>query len=389
MLYMNRVLVIGIIVVLVFVGLFLVKGIFSSNEVESNFAILEMESPPDSGFRRADGSYPWKFPDDFGPHPDFQTEWWYYTGNLKSEDGRRFGYQLTFFRRGLSPSEKLIERESEWGGNQVYMGHFAISDIGDNTHYSFEKFSRAAPGLAGSQSSPFRVWLENWEVSQISDDEWWMVVAQEGVEIELKLKDEKGVIFHGDAGYSQKGIARGNASYYFSQTRLKSSGSLVIAGTEFEVTGLSWMDHEFSTSALSEGQVGWDWFSIQLNNEMELMLFQIRRSDGSIDQFSSGTLIKPDGETIHIDRIQFEIDVLDFWRSPHSDAVYPASWKIGIPHIGLTLDVQPYMDDQEMNVSYAYWEGAVSVTGELGEQALSGSGYVEMTGYAMSMEGEF
>ena len=197
------------------------------------------------------------------------------------------------------------------------------------------------------------------------------------------------MIFHGDAGYSQKGVDKGNASYYFSQTRLKSAGSIVINGTEFEVTGFSWMDHEFSTSVLSENQVGWDWFSIQLNNDMELMLFQIRRSDGSVDPFSSGTLIGIDGETMHIDQSQFIVEVFDTWQSPHSDAVYPSSWKIKIPEVGLILDLQPYMADQELNLSYTYWEGAVGVTGELEGQALSGSGYIELTGYAMSMEGEF
>jgi predicted secreted hydrolase len=283
----------------------------------------------------------------------------------------------------------MIERESKWGNTQVYMGHFAISDIDSNKHYSFEKFSRAAPGLAGSQSTPFHVWLENWEVVQSSDDEWRMFAAQEGVEIELNLYDEKGVIFHGDSGYSQKGADKGNASYYFSQTRLESAGSLVINGTTFEVTGFSWMDHEFSTSALSDDQVGWDWFSIQLDNDMELMVFQIRRADGSVDPFSSGTLIDSKGETLHLDRNQFEIDVLDTWRSPHTDAIYPAAWRIRIPQIGLTLDLRPYLADQELNVSYAYWEGAVDVTGVLGDQVLSGSGYVELTGYAKSMEGEF
>ena len=386
---MKRILIIAIIVIFIFGSLIWMRGNIPSNVGETNLAKLEMESPSDSGFMRADGSHVWAFPDDFGPHPDYQTEWWYYTGNLKSGDGRRLGYQLTFFRRGLSPAEDMKERESRWGGNQVYMGHFAISDIANNTHYSFEKFSRAAPGLAGSQSRPFRVWLENWEVSQISDDEWRMVAAQEGVEIDLKLKDEKGVIFHGDAGYSQKGVERGNASYYFSQPRLKSTGKIVITGTEFEVAGFSWMDHEFSTSALSEGQVGWDWFSIQLNNDMELMLYHFRRSDGSVDPFSSGTLVDVDGRTMHIDQSQFEIEVLDTWQSPNSDAVYPSSWTIRIPGIGLILNLKPYMADQELNVSYDYWEGAVGVNGKLGEQALSGSGYVELTGYASSMEGEF
>jgi predicted secreted hydrolase len=255
---LKRIIIISLFIVIVFIGLIWIQGILPSNIDKTISGNFDMGSASVTGFTRADGSHSWEFPDDYGPHLDYQTEWWYYTGNLKSEDGRRFGYQLTFFRRGLLPSGELVERQSKWGGNQVYMGHFAISDIGDNAHYSFERFSRAAPDLAGSQSGPFQVWLENWEVVQISSNEWMLYAAQGAVAIELYIKDEKGVIFHGDAGYSQKGVDKGDASYYFSQTRLKSTGNLEINGTKFDVTGYSWMDHEFSTRALSENQVGRD-----------------------------------------------------------------------------------------------------------------------------------
>jgi predicted secreted hydrolase len=216
-----------------------------------------------------------------------------------------------------------------------------------------------------------------------------MTAEQDAVEIALELNDHKGVIFHGTDGYSQKGAEVGNASYYFSQTRLASKGILKVNNQEFSVTGLSWMDHEFSTSALSEGQVGWDWFSLQLDNDTEIMVFQIRQADGSVDPFSSGTLVGSNGDTQHLARSQFEIEVVNTWRSPNSEAVYPALWSISIPEIDLTLDIEPYMSDQELNVSYAYWEGAVGITGTLGEQVVTGSGYVELTGYAASMEGEF
>ena len=269
------------------------------------------------------------------------------------------------------------------------MGHFALSDIAAEKHYEFERFSRGAAGLAGAQAEPFQVWLENWEVVQNAKGAWRLRAEQDGVSLDLLFTDEKGVVFQGIDGYSQKGPEAGNASYYFSQTRLASDGMVEIGGVTYQVTGLSWMDHEFSTSALSDGQVGWDWFSLQLDDGSDLMVFQIRREDGSIDPFSSGTLISPEGETIHLERNNFEIQVNDTWQSPDSGGTYPAAWTIQIPQIDLILDIKPYMADQEMNVSYSYWEGAVSVQGTIGGQMVTGSGYVELTGYAASMEGEF
>jgi len=319
----------------------------------------------------------------------FQTEWWYYTGNLQSETGQRFGYQLTFFRRALLPTSEVIDRESEWATDQIYMAHLALSDINAEEHHAFERFSRNAVGLAGAQAEPYQVWLENWEVSEIAADQYHLRAQQADVAIDLNLEDLKGPIFHGEQGYSQKGPEPGNASYYYSQTRLRTSGWVQTADGRFSVSGLSWKDHEFSTSALSAGQVGWDWFSIQLDDGSELMFFQIRREDGSIDPFSSGTWISPDGETTPLERDQFEIWVRSFWRSPHSEARYPAAWTVTIPSLNTTLEIAPYFADQEMIVSYAYWEGAIHVDATVNDILVSGSGYVELTGYATSMEGEF
>jgi predicted secreted hydrolase len=386
---MKRLLMIGLLVVLLGFGVVwaytdsktaIDRG-FSSNLISDNSA--------SSGFRRADGSHIWKFPDDFGPHLDYQTEWWYYTGNLRTSDGRMFGYQLTFFRRGLTPGEDRVERLSQWGANQVYMAHFALSDILSEEHYAFERFSRGAAGLAGADAAPFQVWLENWEVVELDTDKWRMTAEQEGIGLDLVLKDQKGVVFQGIDGYSQKGPEIGNASYYFSQTRLDSTGVVRLEDNEFPVRGWSWMDHEFSTSALSSGQIGWDWFSLQLDDGTDLMVFQIRREDGSIDPFSSGTVIDPEKETIHLAVDQFEIKINENWRSPHTGAIYPSAWRLDIPEINLTLDIQPYFADQEMNLSYSYWEGAVQVEGILGGKPVIGSGYVELTGYAASMENEF
>ena len=349
--------------------------------------IAEIETPV--GFQRADGPLDWTFPKDFGPHPDYQTEWWYYTGNLEGEKGERFGYQLTIFRRAVLPDIDRAERESAWATEQIYMGHFALSDLSTGEHYAFERFVRGAAGLAGAQAEPYQVWLENWGIEQISESQYRLTAKQDEIALDLLLEDLKGPILHGDRGYSQKGPEKGNASHYYSQTRLESSGTLQTPNGSYQVSGLSWKDHEFSTSALSAGQVGWDWFSIQLVDGSELMVFQIRRSDGSIDPFSSGTWISPNGEVILLERKDFEIQVEDSWRSPNSGAEYPSKWILNIPLLDLNLAVSPLLADQELNVSYNYWEGAVDVDGTAKGASISGSGYVEMTGYASSIEGEF
>jgi predicted secreted hydrolase len=373
------------------VGLALLFGSASltnleSQQIEPNI-VVEVNEPTE--FQRATGVRNWKFPEDFGPHPNYQTEWWYYTGNLETEAGQRFGYQLTFFRRALLPEQDRIERQSTWAVEQIYMAHFAISNIDSEEHYAFERFARGAAGLAGAQVEPYQLWLENWQVVQTAEGQYQLTAKQEEIALELILKDLKGPIFHGDQGYSQKGKQKGNASYYYSQTRLETSGNVRIKENNYVVRGLSWKDHEFSTSALSPGQVGWDWFSFQLEDGSELMVFQIRREDGSIDPFSSGTWISPEGETKRLEQEEFIIQVRDNWRSVNSEAEYPSEWNIKIPSLSLDLEVKPYMFDQEMNVSYTYWEGAVEVDGTLRGGPISGSGYVEMTGYAESMEGLF
>jgi len=348
-----------------------------------------VQSGDGQGFTRAEGPQPMNFPADFGAHPDYQTEWWYYTGNLNDTAGNHFGYQLTFFRRALIPADQRSARTSAWATDQAYMAHFALTDVTENRHLSFERLARGAAGLAGAQSDDYRVWLEDWYVEQTAPQTYHLYASREGVRIDLILRDEKGPILHGEDGYSQKGPDPGNASYYYSQTRLDSEGTISVGEKSFAVRGLSWKDHEFSTSALSEGQIGWDWFSIQLEDNYELMVFQIRRADGTIDSYSSGTLITPTGETRHLNRDDFQIEVVDTWKSPETGAVYPSRWMISVPAEDLQLEILPYSADQEMNLSYNYWEGAVRISGRYAGQEVRGNGYVEMTGYAGSMSGEF
>jgi predicted secreted hydrolase len=387
---MKKSLLIGLIF-LVSAGLLVVlvrSNIFQTQYSKTGSSLIaKIETPV--GFQRAEGPHAWSFPEDFGPHPEYQTEWWYYTGNLESEGGERLGYQLTIFRRAVLPEADRAKRESALATEQIYMGHFAISDVNAGEHYAFERFMRGTAGLAGAQAEPYRVWLENWQIEEITEGQYRLMAEQDSVALDLLLEDLKEPILHGDGGYSRKGPEEGNASHYYSKTRLKSSGIVQTPRGNFRVSGLSWKDHEFSTRALSAGQVGWDWFSIQLLNGRELMVFQIRRGDGTIDPFSSGTWISSNGEVIPLEQKDFEIQVEDTWTSPNTGAEYPSRWILSIPMLELSLRVAPLLADQEMNVSYNYWEGAVEADGIMQGSSISGSGYVEMTGYAASLEGEF
>jgi len=386
-------------VLLTLVGLMVVWVVISRGNGETILPspVARAALADTNGFARAEGPLQFSFPQDHGPHPAFQTEWWYYTGNLQTSDGRRFGYQLTFFRRALLPPQRVPTRASAWATSQVYMAHFALSDIGGDNYQAFERLSRGAAGLAGAQGEPFHVWLEDWRVEQIEADplacatpcSYRLTAAQGDIRLELRLKDLKGPVLQGDQGYSPKGPKPGQASYYYSLSRLDSNGTVEVGGQAYPVRGLSWMDHEFSTSALSREQVGWDWFSIQMDDESELMVFQIRRADGSIDPFSSGTLIRPDGTQIHLAREDFNLEVDANWRSEESGATYPAAWKLSVPSLDLRLQIEPQMANQELNLSYAYWEGAVTVTGSRRGEKTVGNGYVELTGYSGPMGGKF
>jgi predicted secreted hydrolase len=342
-----------------------------------------------SGFKRALPPAQITFPDDFGPHPEFQTEWWYYTGNLTTAQGRKFGYQFTIFRRGLVPEAFVVERDSAWGTNQVYLAHFALTDIQKGEHTAVEEFARGAAQIAGAQASPYRVWLKNWFVEETGPQSVRLFAEHDDFTLDLVLEDLKGPILQGLDGYSQKGPDPGNASYYYSQTRLDTRGMISVSDETFTVTGYSWKDHEYSTSALSENQVGWDWFALQLEDNTELKVFHIRQTDGSIDPYSSGSFVDQNGTVTRLAKDDFIIQVDTTWVSPQTGAEYPAGWTILVPALGINLKVTPYVADQELVVSYAYWEGAVSITGTSAGQTITGSGYAELTGYAASMAGEF
>ena len=334
-----------------------------------------------AGYQRADQPRPFHFPADHGPHPEFRNEWWYVTGNLADATGRQFGYQLTLFRIALSPDQPVMD--SAWRTNQVYMGHFALTDVSGEKHHGFERFSRGAAGLAGAQATPFRVWLEDWELSGTEADAFplRLRVREGDIALDLTLQAGKPVVLQGDRGWSQKSAEPGNASYYYSHTRLPTRGTVDLNGQTFTVQGSSWLGREWSTRTLGPEQSGWDWFALQLDDGRDLMFYRLRRKDGGMDSFSKGVLVDAGGQTQLLRGNAVDLQPLGEWTSPQSGDRYPAAWRLRLPGEGLDLAVTPKVANQEMRLTVRYWEGAVAVSGRAGEDEIHGQGYLEMTRY--------
>ena len=335
-----------------------------------------------AGFAIVEGPRAFDFPADHGPHPDYRSEWWYFTGNVESAQGERFGFQLTFFRFRISAERH--QRRSAWAPAQMYMAHFAVSDIAARRFHAFERYSRGALDLAGARAAPFRVWIEDWSASfRPGPGEFGTRLrAREGATgIELDFGPGEGLLLHGDEGYSRKNAEPGNASYYYSYPRMPVSGRLSTPRGDFEVSGEGWFDREWSTSALGSDQVGWDWFALHLSDGSELMLYQLRRRDGSADPFSYGVLVEADGSVAKLSPSHFMIDVKKTWQSPDKKAIYPSEWRLRVPSGTLELDVEPLLEDQEWRHAFRYWEGAVSLRGRRGPRRVTGVGYAELTGY--------
>ncbi|MEO0540290.1 MAG: lipocalin-like domain-containing protein [Cyanobacteria bacterium P01_A01_bin.105] len=332
-------------------------------------------------FDRVYGPQPLAFPRDFGPHENYQTEWWYYTGNLATATGREFGYQLTFFRRGLTPGLDQAPDHSDWRTNQIYFSHFTMSDIANQAFYPHERFSRGAAALAGAQTEPYRVWLEDWSAEEGAPGDVHLTAQAEDVALDLHLTQTLPPVLQGDQGYSPKSDEPGNASYYYSIVQQQTAGTVRIGDETLAVTGTSWKDHEYSTSALSDGIEGWDWFSLQFDNGSAMMLYVLRDVNATGLKIADSKFVAADGSETPILTEDCQIAVTDTWQSPTSDAVYPSQWHIEIPKIDLVLDGQPLMPNQELNVSTTYWEGATAFTGRLASEPITAKGYVEMTGY--------
>ncbi|QQS55334.1 MAG: carotenoid 1,2-hydratase [Candidatus Competibacteraceae bacterium] len=334
-----------------------------------------------AGYQRAYQPRPFVFPADHGPHPAFRNEWWYATGNLADANGREFGYQLTLFRIALAPTAPVMD--SAWRTNQVYMGHFALTDVADDTHRAFERFSRGAMRLAGAQAAPLRVWLEDWELASIGPETFPLRVRahQDQIAVDLMLDTAKPLVLQGEQGLSQKSAEPGNASYYYSLTRLPTRGTITLNEQTFTVSGASWLDREWSTSALGSEQSGWDWFALQLDDGREVMFYRLRRKDGGVEPFSKGVLVAADGLPRVLRWNEVDLQPLGTWTSPHTGDRYPAGWRLRVPTEKLDLTVTPKIADQEMRLTVRYWEGAVAVGGYAGDQAIAGQGYLEMTRY--------
>lgn len=330
-----------------------------------------------------------RFPEDHGLHPGFQTEWWYYTGNLSSTDGRAFGFQLTFFRVQLKP-EPLVTG-SPWRSNQLYFAHFAVSDHDEGKFLMAEKAGRGSMGIAGvsSDSEAVRVFLHDWQ-TVIHGNTHSLRAEGDGLGIDLELISQKHPVLHGEKGLSRKGVGTGQASYYYTLSRMKSKGILILGGKHISVSGFSWMDHEFTSNVLSKDQTGWDWMGLQLSGNKELMLYVLRNRDGSLEPSSSGTLVESDGTPIHLPREAFVIRPLDYWVSKQSRARYPSGWQVEVLPHQMTLTVTPNLKEQELitnrSTQVTYWEGSVRVLGTAAGKEVSGSGYVELTGYASEFE---
>lgn len=373
----------------------LLAGLLSacSNPVTQNYisasVVESMSEATSEGFARAYEPVEFVFPRDHGAHPTYRTEWWYYTGNVQDEAGRQFGYQLTFFRSALTPD--LPDRSSDLATNQVYMAHFALTDQSANRHESFERYSRGAGELAGAVGEPtFAVWLEDWSVRTVEPGVMALraqaATADGPLGLAFTLRESSPPILQGDRGLSPKGPEPGNASYYYSLVQIATSGVITTPQGATQVSGLSWMDHEYSTKALSRDAIGWDWFSVQFADGAALMFAQVRLGNGLGAGDFAGTFVAANGEQQPLKSSEFTIRPLDQWTSPTTGFVYPSGWQADFPGLQMSLTIQPLIPDQEMLVSFVYWEGAVTVTGERAGQAVEGVGYVELTGYGKAAE---
>ncbi|MGD8343773.1 MAG: lipocalin-like domain-containing protein [Desulfobacterales bacterium] len=333
------------------------------------------------------------FPEDHSAHPGYRIEWWYYTGHLLAASGDRYGFQLTFFRNQISPADAVEDwprPPSAWRTQQIFVGHAALSDLNNKTHRHAEKMARATLAMAGvdQQASETTVFIKDWSAT-IGKNSHTLKTRTADFAFDLRLQPAKPPVLHGQGGYSRKGSTAERASCYYSLTRLKTKGMLKIDGKRIAVEGLSWMDHEYSTASLEAGIVGWDWFSLQLSDQTELMLYLLKDQNGLVNPASSGTFIDQSGGARHLTREDFKVTATDQWKSPRSGAVYPVAWRLKIAPLAIDLNVVANLNNQEMittaSTGVIYWEGSVSASGTAAQQSVKADGYVELTGYAEAL----
>lgn len=335
----------------------------------------------DSGYAVAEAPRPFDFPADHAAHPDFRSEWWYLVSHLKADDGRDYGVQFTLFRQALAPPVESDAEASRWRTRQVWMAHVAVSGP-DGGHRAKERFARGAMGLAGVRAAPFAAWLEDWRLESVHPEQMFplrLIVRDDdpvrGFEVELEFDAARGPILQGDQGLSRKSERGGNASFYYSFTRMEARGRMRLDDEVIAVKGLGWMDREWSTSVLDAGQIGWDWFALHLDDGRDLMVYQIRRDDGSIDGASGGVVVTEDGASEAITGTDFSLEPLTFWQD-ETGTSWPVSWRLTVPSIGIRGRIAARHPDQLNRLALRYWEGRVCLDGPV-----PGCGYLEMTGY--------
>lgn len=338
------------------------------------------------GFANADRPWTFVFPRDHAAHDQFASEWWYFTGHLGAGDGRRFGYELTFFRLGMRPGMGAPRPgQSRWRGNELYPAHFALTDVAGQRFIYTERFERAALGMGYASTRRLDVRVDSWSLR--GPVPFRMHADNAGIAIDLTQTPEKTPAIHGHDGISQKAACASCASHYYSMTRLRTTGTLVYEGKRLAVQGISWMDHEFGSSELQPDQVGWDWFSLQLDDGREVMLYRLRRKDGTTTPQSSGSLVARDGRVTYLPLAAFSTEATGTWTSPHTHAVYPSGWRVAVPRANLSVVLTPVLRDQELaegGGGVSYWEGAVDVRDAATGRTV-GVGYVELTGYAQGI----
>ncbi len=369
-------------VLLVVGALFRPHSEHANSKSERAGAMAILASPATSQFSRAQEPAAFEFPRDHATHKDFRTEWWYFTGHLSDSNARPFGFQLTLFRFELDRDS--LESRSAWRTPRILLGHFAISDIENDSFHHFERMSRAHPSIAGVSQQPVAVWLDDWRIefdAQTSPPSWRLRAAQQSIELDLNLTSRHAVIKQGDAGLSRKSAALGNASYYYSVPRLTAGGRLRLGAEDHHVTGQAWLDREWSTSALDREQQGWDWFAVQFEDQSSLMFYRLRKFDGGDDAHSAGTYVDSSGNATRLEASDVSIVITDYWTSAATNIRYPHGWRLEVPRLGLSVAMRPRLADQEWTGRFRYWEGAVTAVAERHGRPLDGLGYVELTGY--------
>ncbi len=331
----------------------------------------------------AEPGWHYEFPRDHHLHEKFKTEWWYFTGNLTNESGRRFGYELTFFRQGIRPPDERAATTSRFVVDDLKFAHFTVTDAAGKAFLFQQKASRGSFGNAGFANNDRIAWIESWSLKLNADGSFDLAADTVDAEVQLHLIPSKPPIIHGADGLSRKAAGAGHASHYYSITRLKTSGSLRVRKDRFVVIGESWFDHEWATNQLAPGQAGWNWVSAQFDDDSELMLYQMRLTNGAIDPISSGTFVRADGSATALTSADFQMTPETFWKSKATQANYPIRWRISVPQEKLEFTIQPVLSNQELVLDpLVYWEGAFDLAGRRAGNPVRGCGYLELTGYA-------